>query len=179
MNSRGVDAQQAYDDEGDATFGWLNPLPELPPNLTHTRSALAFFGRLVMAGLLAGVLAMLVSFPLSWPLAIGVCLSWIVGVPLSGIIASIVAKKHRAGVGYPADPDAWSRSYALTFPLCAGVVGAVGVLAALGVAVGTSGEWATANLTPAILLAIVTALTVAGLRYVARAMPHWLFYGVR
>lgn len=148
-----------------------------PPDLVSDSEGFAFLGRLALLGAGAGVLAALVSFSLSWWFALGVFCAWLVGMVLAGCLAAWRAKKHRAGVGYPADGEAWLRSFSFTLPFVAALIGALSVIAAVVTAMVLAPK--APDYTPAILLAILTALVVAGVRVVSRARAVWLVYGSR
>lgn len=164
----------------DGGLGAYNdPYADFPPNLETPAQGTAFLLRLALAGAVAGILGLLVSFPLSWPLAIAVLLVWVLGVLAAGILASFSAKKHRAGIGYPADGEAWVRSFAFTLPAVAAVAGALTVIMAAATAIVVANGGASTNYTHAVLLAIVTVLAVAGLRWAGLNQTRWLVYGVR
>lgn len=160
---------------------------EFPPNLNTDAAAAAFLARLGLLGALAGVLAGLAASQITWWLSLGLFLTWVIGVIAAGCIAGVASKKHRAGVGYPADGEAWLRTFARTFMIVGIVLGVVtvGIATALAFALrpganAAATEAATsANFTPAILLGIVSILAIAGMRWIASTRTAWLLYGAK
>lgn len=152
-----------------------------PPNLDTDAEGAAFLARLGLLGALAGVLAGLAASQITWWLSLGLFVAWVIGALVAGCIGGIAAKKHRAGVGYPADGEAWLRTFARTFMIVGIVLGVatVGVAVALTLALQPETEPATRNYTPAILLGIVSILAVAGMRWIATTRPTWLLYGTK
>lgn len=158
---------------------YSDPFADFPPNLETDAQGVQYLLRFALIGAILGVLGGLVSMQLAVGLAVGVLLLWILGTVAAGILGALVAKKHRAGVGYPADGPAWVRSYAFTVPAVGAVIGVLTVIAAASTAIIVAAPEGTANYTPAVLLAVVTVLAAALLRWLALAQPHRLVYGSR
>ncbi|MCT1866884.1 hypothetical protein M3B90_05030 [Dermabacter sp. p3-SID358] len=158
-----------------------------PPNLDTEAQGAAFLARLGLFGALAGVLAGLATSQITWWLSLGLFIAWVIGVIAAGCIAGLAAKKHRSGVGYPADGEAWLRTFARAFMIVGIVLGVatVGITIALTFALQPDANAAAAeakplaNFTPAILLSIVSILAVAAMRWVASTRTTWLLYGAR
>lgn len=158
---------------------YSDPYADLPPNLDTDAQGVQYLLRFALIGGVVGVLGGLVSMQLALGLAVGVLLLWILGSVAAGILGGLGAKKHRAGVGYPADAAAWVRSYAFTVPAVGAVIGVVTVIAAVSTAIIVAGPDGKANYTPAVLLAVVTVLAAALLRWLTLSQPHRLIYGGR
>ncbi len=167
---------QGYGDEAFAAF---------PPNLDTDAEGAAFLTRLGLLGALAGVLSGLAASQITWWLSLGLFLTWVIGVIVAGCIAGVASKKHRAGVGYPADREAWLRTFARTFMIVGIVLGvaSVGIAAALTLALHPDASATAAappvNFTPTILLGIVAILAIAGMRWIASTRATWLLYGAK
>lgn len=160
-----------------------------PPNMQSESEALGFFGRLALIGAAVGILAGLSAFQISWWLSLAILIMWAIGTVAAGCFASFASKKHRAGIGYPADGEAWVRTFSLFFTIGTAFVGTTTVAISTIVtqffakvpagALASNAARPVANYTPVILLAIVTVLAALGLRWLSTSRTTWLVYGAR
>lgn len=142
----------------------------IPPQLT---SLTGYATRLGLIGLGFGIAAAVVLGPRGVPMIAFALAWWILAFLIAGAIAPLRAKPHRAGPGYPAEPEQWLRTFAVTLTVSVAAVGALGTIMVSAAPV-MQGAW-----TAALILAVLTAVAAIAAWLLGTRMPLFLLYGTR
>lgn len=142
----------------------------IPPQLT---SLTGYATRLGLIGLGFGIAAAVVLGPRGIGMIMFAIAWWILAFAIAGALAPLRAKPHRAGPGYPAEPEQWLRTFATTLTAAVAAVGLIGTIA-VSIAPIMQGAW-----TAALILAVITAVAAVGAWLLATRMPIFLLYGTR